>query len=181
MAIDAIPKWNPPPFIRKEMNRLVDLIPKTDPRERSYEAVLRSLELFIGMSGTIEEILNKYPVEAALPSVLPTPVAKEEEPEIIPFPVPQAEEEKFIEMSGKIEAIPVKEPEPDPPAEPEEPTVEYSEADVKKAISRARADGKIESVAAWITDNWGVKGFPAIPAKKYPEVVAKLKELGVDV
>ena len=45
--------------------------------------------------------------------------------------------------------------------------------------SKARAEKKIGSIKEWISENFGVEGFSAIPAKQYPQVVANLAEIGV--
>ena len=50
---------------------------------------------------------------------------------------------------------------------------------MKSAIAKARSSGKVNKISDWLKENWGVTGFPALPANKYGEVMKKLKELGV--
>ena len=148
-------------FSWKELQRLISLIPETDPTTHSYGILLESIERY----GAIMKFVDWF-----LSVKTPDPKQKEEEVpnNIIQFTPPTSEAEKF------------EEPEPTPDPEPkEEDTTEYDPAEVKSLITKARADKKIPSAKAWIQENWGVDGFSAIPASKYPEVMAKLKELGV--
>ena len=148
-------------FSWKELQRLISLIPETDPATHSYGILLESIERY----GAIMKFVDWF-----LSVKTPDPKQKEEEVpnNIIQFTPPTSEAEKF------------EEPESTPDPEPEEKdTTEYDPAEVKSLITKARADKKIPSAKAWIQENWGVDGFSAIPASKYSEVMAKLKELGV--
>lgn len=143
-------------FSWKELQRLIELIPQTDPTTHAYGTLLESIERY----GAIMKFVDWY-----LSVKQPKPVQPGDPVDnIIQFNPPTSEEEKFEEQIKEAPAAPVK---------------EYDPADVKSLITKARADKKITSVKTWIQENWGVDGFSAIPAAKYPEVMAKLKELGV--
>lgn len=140
-------------FNKAELKRLIDFIPQTDPRSREYAQLLECIERFIYFANVIAA------TEAFVNGVTkPEPITTDN---IIPFNPPVEEAEMFEEP------------------EPEEDTEEYDPAMVKSLITKARAEKKIGSIKEWITTNFGVDGFTAIPVKKYPEVIAKLKELGV--
>lgn len=147
-------------FNRAELARLVDFIPKTDPRSGEYSKLLENIErylYFANIVAGIEDFVN----DTAQLTEVSEPEAETKEAEIIPFNPPVAEEEKFDE--------------------PEAETVEYEPAVVKSLLSKARSTRKIANLTDWINENFGVSGFTAIPAKRYPEVMAKLKELGMEV
>lgn len=154
-------------FSWKELQRLIELIPQTDPTTHAYGTLLESIERY----GAIMKFVDWYlSVKQPKSEPQPKPQRPTDIPEsnIIQFTPPTSEAEKF------------EEPEPTPDPEPEEKdTTEYDPAVVKSLITKARADKKIPSAKAWIQENWGVDGFSAIPASKYSEVMAKLKELGV--
>lgn len=143
-------------FNRAELARIIELIPQTDPRSRDYAQLLESIERYIYFANVIAAAQDF--IENGVKQ--PSKVAIVEEDNIIPFNPPVAEAEKFEESEA-------------------EDTTEYDPAEVKSLITRARADKKITSVKTWIQENFGVDGFSAIPAAKYPEVMTKLKELGV--
>lgn len=147
-------------FSWKELKRLIDLIPQTDPTTHAYGILLESIERY----GAIMKFVDWF---LSVKIQKPEPKLESSEDGIIQFPVSVSEEEKF------------EEPEPTPEPEPEEDETEYDPAVVKSLITKARAEKKIPSAKAWIQENWGVDGFSAIPASKYPQVMAKLKELGV--
>ena len=141
-------------FSWKELQRLIDLIPQTDPTTHSYGILLESIERYGAIMQFVDwflsvKVQNQKPVEEP-------PMDK-----IIQFAPVYAEK---VESEEQME----------------EPAIlEYDPAEVKSLITKARAEKKITSVKSWIQENWGVDGFTAIPAAKYPEVMAKLKELGV--
>ena len=142
-------------FSWKEFQRLVGMIPQTDPTTSSYGTLLESIERYSAAYKFIDWVLS---LSANPPEEEPAP------DNIIPFNPPVAEEEKFED-----------------PAPVEEPAVDdgekYEAAVVRKAIQDARMQGKLASAKSWIMENWGVDGFNAIPAAKYGEVMDKLKEL----
>ena len=142
-------------FNRAELKRIIDLIPQTDPRSREYAQLLECIERFIYFANVL----------AAAQAFIEHGVQPQPEVEtadnIIPFTPPTAEAEKF-------------------PEQVEVNTETYDTDTVKSLITKARADKKISSIKEWINTNFGVDGFSAIPEKQYPQVVAKLKELGVE-
>lgn len=144
-------------FNMAELKRLIDLIPQTDPRSREYGELLQSIERYLYFANVIAEIQGVLGEDV-------TPMIGQPK-EVIPFAPPTAEEEKFPE--------PVEET-PAPPAEDIDP------AKVKSLVTKARSEKKIASVKDWLQANWGVDGFSAVPAAKYPEVLAKLREMGVE-
>lgn len=160
-------------FSAKELKRIVDLFPQTDPRTRDYAQLCENLERFAASIGNVDWVLGLTPPD--------------QKPQIVQFNPPTAEDEKF-EEPAPVEAEPVEEtpaPVEEVPAPvEEEDTAEdapkYEASEVKAAIARARAAKKIGSPKAWIQEVAGVDGFDAIPAAKYGLVMQKLKELGVD-
>lgn len=154
-------------FSAKELKRIVDLFPQTDPRTRDYAQLCENLERFAASIGNVDWVLGLTPPD--------------QKPQIVQFNALVAEDEKF-EDPAPVEAEPVVEtPDPveeEPPVDEDAPKYEASE--VKATIARARAAKKIGSPKAWIQEVVGVDGFDAIPAAKYGLVMQKLKELGVD-
>lgn len=144
-------------FNKTELKRIIDLIPQTDPRSREYAQLLECIERFIYFANVIAAaqalIENGEQPRPQMPTDIP-------ESNIIQFNAPVAEEEKFEEPEA-------------------EDQTEYDPAVVKALVTKARAEKKISSIKEWISTNFGVDGFSAIPAKQYPQVMAKLKELGV--
>lgn len=147
-------------FNKAELKRIIDLIPQTDPRDRSYAQLLECIERYIYFANVIAAAQNfiENGVEKKEPDVPEEDLLADN---IVQFTPPVVEEEK--------------------PEEPEAETVEYEPAVVRSLLSKARSMKKIANLTDWITENFGVSGFAAIPAKRYPEVMAKLKELGMEV
>lgn len=149
-------------FNKEEMNRILGVLRETDPRSRDYVQVLDSFERFLYFGNVIAAAQDLiYGMQD--PPPYGVGVKAPEPDNIIPFSPPIAEEEKFQEA---IEETP-------------EPAEEIDPAVVKSLITKARSEKKISSVKDWLQANWGVDGFSAVPAAKYPEVLAKLKEIGV--
>ena len=148
-------------FSWKELQRLIDLIPQTDPTTPAYGILLESIERYGAIMKFVDWFLS---VKIQNP-----PPVEQKEAEIIPFPAPVAEDEKFEEQISEVS-----EADNEVTSQPE-----YDPAEVKSLLTKARAERKITNLKSWIQENWGVDGFTAIPATKYPEVMAKLKELGV--
>ena len=144
-------------FSWAEFHRLIGKIPETDPTTSAYGTLLESIERYGAIYKFVDWALN-VPVQNPV-------VVEEETPDnIIQFTPPTSEAEKFEEQTEET---------------PDEPVEEYDGAMVKSLVAKARLEKKIASVKSWISENFGVDGFTAIPAAKYPEVVAKLAELGV--
>lgn len=167
-------EWIPTDFEKKEMNRLVHLIPETDPRTSQYSQLLVSIEQFLAITGTVNSILNEY-YFAEDPYV-----EKNTEPN---------KENSIIEFPKKVDPAPVMEEitesdkfdDPNPTDTEEEDDTVYESTTVKNALGKAKKDGLILSLADWIEENIGVKGFNAIPAAQYGKVMRLLREMGVDV
>ncbi len=152
-------------FNMAEFERLIHLIPETDPRSNEYGTLLMSIERFLYFANVIAEIQGVLGEDVT--SIITQPT------EIVQFNPPVAEDEKFEEPESVVQ-------DPAPVVEEETKVEEskYEMADVKKAIQKARMDGKISSAKEWIKENFDVDGFSAIPASRYGEVMQKLKELG---
>ena len=150
-------------FNKAELNRLVELIPQTDPTSMEYGTLLQSIERYVyfaNVVAAIQDFVNGVPVyEGDMPETMDN---------IVQFSPPTGEADKFEEQvtTDKIadEGI----------------TYDDLNSDVVKSlITKARAEKKIGSIKEWINTNFGVDGFSAIPAKQYPQVIKKLRELGV--
>lgn len=167
-------------FITLELLRLVAAINQTDPRGRDYAQLLENIERFECAAMSLPEIwerFHKYYTDQGVKFDTP-PVAEDgKEPEIIrpEFKPVKVEEQTEETVDEEQTPAPVSEEE----QKSEEPEEEYDPAVVKSAIAKARSTGKVVKIAEWLKENWGVSGFTALPAKKYPEVMAKLKELEV--
>jgi len=141
-------------FSWAEFHRLIGKIPETDPTTSAYGTLLESIERYGAIYKFVDWALN-VPVQNPV-------VVEEETPDnIIQFTPPVVQE---AEQTEEV---------------PDEPTEELDPATVKSLVAKARSEKKIASVKSWIQENFGVDGFTAIPAARYPEVMAKLKELGV--
>ena len=165
-------------FIALEFVRLVATINQTDPRSRDYAQLLENIERFSCAATQFPDIwklFSKYYTEKGITFDDPPTADAGEEPEIIRPKFKKVEPE---EPEAEPDTPEEPEAEPDTPEEPE--TEEsYSEAEVKSAIAKARSSGKVNKISDWLKENWGVTGFPALPANKYGEVMKKLKELEV--
>lgn len=153
-------------FSADELKRLVELIPQTDPTSLAYGVLLENLERFAASIDNVDWVLRiGYPK----PQQQEVEQETEADANIVPFNPPTSEAEKF---SHAVAGDPI-------PVEPEEAKVaeEYKLADVKAALSAAKAAGKIGSPKQWIRDNAGCDGLEAIPASMYGEVISKLKGL----
>ena len=157
-------------FNMAEFKRLVHLIPETDPRSNEYGTLLMSIERFLYFANVIAEIQGVLGEDVTSMITKPT--------EIVQFNPPVAEDEKFEEPEPMLSPAVVGDPIPVEPEDTEVVDTEYEMADVKKAVQKARMDGKISSAKEWIKENFDVDGFSAIPASRYGEVMQKLKELG---
>lgn len=152
-------------FSVKELQRIVDQFPKTDPCSLEYSQLCVNLERFAASVENVDWVLSLDPYEGADPQIVQfnPPVDGEvelEDPEPPLSPVVEQDPAPVVEEETKVEET------------------EYEMADVKKAVQKARMEGKLSSAKDWIRDNFGVDGFTAIPASRYGEVMEKLKELG---
>lgn len=166
-------------FIALEYARLVATVNQTDPRSREYGLLLENIERFSAAAMQFPDIwklFEKYYTEKGV-TFEDSPTAEEgKEPEIIhPKFKPAAIEPVAVEPVEEEEPV-AEDPVPEEPEVEEEPV---SGDVVKSAIAKARSSGKVTKISDWLKENWGVSSFSALPAKKYGEVMAKLKELEV--
>lgn len=161
-------------FTVAELNRLVEMIPKTDPHTMEYGQLLSNLERYGAICGMVDSIIFGRETDGY--KTPDHPVAD------TPFPEEGPKNVKpFKKKEEPIKAEPVEEPvKEDPPAEEpaEEPEAasEYDEATVKKALVTARKTKEL-NVTAWLKDNFGVSGFQNLPASEYGKAMALLAEL----
>ena len=163
-------------FIDIELLRLVDSIPKTDPCSSEYGRLLENIERFACAATDFSDIWDRFHSYYTRHGENFIDEAEIVKPEFKVLSVEEIEGEPEEKVEEQTEA----------PKEEESQTVEdpveeetYDAATVKSAIAKARSDGKLVKISDWLKENWGVTGFPALPAKKYPEVMKKLKELEV--
>ena len=165
-------------FIDGELLRLVSTINITPPDSREYGILLENIERFECAATNFPEIWKRFDAfykRNGLAFDTPPMAEDGKEPEIIrPFKVVSVEEIPDVEESAPQEFTASEEEQ-----KFEEPEEEYDPAVVKSAIAKARSTGKVVKISEWLKENWGVSGFTALPAKKYGEVMAKLKELEV--
>jgi len=177
-------------FVALELLRLTTLINQTDPRTAEYGRLLENIERFACAATMFDDlwsIFSAYYDDQGMKFNNDSPVADEGKgPEVIkPFQVVTAEEHADEAPVSEEPDSPIpEEPEMFEPVK-EEPKAEeapaYDAAAVKKAIGKARADGKLTKIKDWLMENFGVEGFSALPTAKYGEAMELLKAMGVDV
>ena len=169
-------------FIALEFLRLVSFINQTDPRSSQYGILLENIERFGAAAVMFDELWQIFASYYGNEPEIIKPefkVVSVEEIKEEPEAEPQTEEPLVKEVP---DSPMVEEPEMFETEEaPAEEAPVYAEADVKKAIGKARADGKLPKIKDWLVENWGVEGFSALPASKYGEAMEKLKAMGVEV
>jgi len=156
------------PFTVTEMNRLVNLIPQTDPRTMEYAELLANLERYCSICTTVDSIIFGRGIDGYVEPE-DHPVADSPYPDATEAPKPLT----FAE--------PVKEePEADPPeakeAKPEAEAVTYDAATVKKALVNARKNANL-NIAQWLRDNFHVDGFQNLPETEYDRAMQLLSEI----
>ena len=170
-------------FMALELLRLVSTINTVKPESREYAQLLENLERF-GATCTILPDIWKVFEKYYHANGVATAESEQGEPEIVEFK-PKVPAEVVAEEAPVSEEpdspIPDEEPMFDEPKEEPEEAPEYDATEVKKAIGKARADGKLPKIKDWLVENFGVEGFTALPASKYGEAMEKLKALGVEV
>lgn len=156
-------------FVKEELLRLVDRIPQTDPTTAEYHILLRSIEYLDAIGSTIDAIVTE---------------ASEEMRKGL-----EAEKQTVEETTAKVieiaKAVAKAEPEPEPAPEPKaeatpEPKAEltgankvWSAAEVRKALVEAKSAGvDVKGLLLSV----GVDSFPALPAARYAELMARLAE-----
>jgi len=168
-------------FMALELLRLVSSINRVAPESRDYAQLLENIERFgatCTMLPDIWKIFSKY-YESQGIVFDDSQIPKEAEPEIVEFK-PKVPVEVEAEQAQTSEENKTEKAEDEPKQESNDAT-EYDAAEVKKALAKARADGKLPKIKEWLVQNFGVEGFSALPASRYGEVVDKLKEMGVAV
>ena len=153
-------------FLKSEFERLVGLIPATDPRTADYQMLLRSIECLDALGQTVDAVAA--PLEEAAAKVIPFTKAEfPEDPAVDPV-VEEKDEEKAAEEKA-AEDISANEPEPEPAPVVEEKT--YTSAEVRKALVDARGRGvDVKAVLAKV----GADNFTAVPASKYAALMDAL-------
>ena len=168
-------EWIPTAFSKVEIERVISLIPQTDPRSHDYSQVLLSLEQLFGIVGTIDTFLNSFTEGGG---TIQESGEQKEPTKIIEFPKkPEPVSEPVMEEITESDKF-------DEPAPTDSTNVEEPPCDalaLKTAIGKAKKDGVIPNLADWITDNFGVKGFASIPVSQYGKAVKLLNDLGVSV
>lgn len=152
-------------FVKEELLRLVDRIPQTDPTSAEYHILLRSIEYLDAIGSTIDAIVTEASEE----------MRKDLEAE------KQTVEEQTAKVIEIAKAVAKAEPEPAPKEEPiPEPKAEltgankvWSAAEVRKALVEAKGAGvDVKGLLLSV----GVDSFPALPAARYAELMARLAE-----
>lgn len=152
-------------FVKEELLRLVDRIPQTDPTTAEYHILLRSIEYLDAIGSTIDAIVTEASEE----------MRKDLEAE------KQTVEEQTAKVIEIAKAVAKAEPEPAPKEEPiPEPKAEltgankvWSAAEVRKALVEAKGAGvDVKGLLLSV----GVDSFPALPAARYAELMARLAE-----
>lgn len=144
---------------------MVDRIPQTDPTSAEYHILLRSIEYLDAIGSTIDAIVTEASEE----------MRKDLEAE------KQTVEEQTAKVIEIAKAVAKAEPEPAPKEEPiPEPKAEltgankvWSAAEVRKALVEAKGAGvDVKGLLLSV----GVDSFPALPAARYAELMARLAE-----
>ena len=167
-------------FVLRELGRLVDLLPQTDPRSADYQMLLRSIECLDAMGQTINEIEDK------LIAVSESAREPEKKPEVelsgkvislgdasgvtvAPFTAPDFPEALTVDPETDFAEAPKAEE-----AKAEEAKT-YDPSDVRKALVDARAKGvNVKAILAKV----GADNFTAVPASRYAEIMKELEVVG---
>ena len=177
----TLPEMTAEEFTSLEAFRLIAELNQTSPATPQYGLIMENIERFSALAMTFPDIWRMFNENVDAPEKRDPPKfevitgeepAADEEPEEKPVRKPRASRAK----KPKEEEPPVQEEEPE--EDVEAPASEYSEADVKKALGKARASGAVPKIKEFLVQYWGVDGFPALPASKYGEVMEKLHKLG---
>ena len=144
--------------LKKEFERLFDVLITTDPSTDKYETVLRSFEMLDSIGPTINDFLHMAghtPNGDCNEDCADCPNCGEQtaEDNVVEFPTPA--------------------PEPHDPVPEEKPTLTASE--VRARLAEARRNGI--NVAALIKE-FGVDNFTALPATKYADLLSMLDNAG---
>lgn len=167
--------------LKRELLRLVDKLPETDPTTTAYHVLLHSVEALDGIGSTIDDIVHladEDPKDPPFPQILREIKKTEVEP-VRPEDVPEspilAIVEAEIEKAAKTAATTAPKADevadtPAPPAEP--PKVTYNAAQVRKALVDARNRGV--DVRA-VLKQFAADNFQCLPEAKYDAVMAALE------
>lgn len=152
--------------LKKEFERLFDVLITTDPATDKYETVLRSFEMLDSIGPTINDFLrmtDSTPNGDCNEDCADCPNCGEahEDADVVQFPTPIPEPHPT-------------DPEPEPAPEPK-PTLTSSE--VRTRLAEARRNGV--NVAALIKE-FGVDNFTALPATKYADLLSMIDNAGME-
>lgn len=146
-------------FVKKEFLRLIDLLDQTDPRSQEYLTLLHSIECFDSMANSIDEIdklrfldlMEDRIEEQKTVAEQAAKVAEIAKDNVVPFTAPDFPEEEKTEE-----------------------TKTYDASEVRKALVDAKGGGvNVKEILG----SFGAENFAALPAAKYGELMARLKEV----
>lgn len=153
-------------LMRQELNRLVQMLPVTDPSKSEYHILLRSIECLEALGQTIEEILAQVFDDQDTGAIELKP---------IPFPKPDLDPTNPVPVPKPIE----------PPLEPANKSVTesadspavtektYSSAEIRAALVDARTNRGID--IKQLLAKFGAANYQEVPAAKYGELMKMLE------
>lgn len=146
---------------------MVDRIPQTDPTTAEYHILLRSIEYLDAIGSTIDEIVTEASEEMRKDLEAEKQTVEEQTAKVIEIAKAVAKPEP--EPAPKEEAA----PEPAESAELTGANKVWSAAEVRKALVEAKGAGvDVKGLLLSV----GVDSFPALPAARYAELMARLAE-----
>lgn len=154
-------------FVKEELLRLVDRIPQTDPTTAEYHILLRSIEYLDAIGSTIDAIVTEASEEMRKDRDAEKQTVEEQTAKVIEIAKAVAKAEPEPEPTPKEEAT------PEPKAELTGANKVWSAAEVRKALVEAKGAGvDVKGLLLSV----GVDSFPALPAARYAELMARLAE-----
>lgn len=165
-------------FLKTEANRLVGLLPETDPRTGDYHMLLRSLEFLDGLSQTIDAI-----VELALEDEgdgdssaielqpIPFPGSVSLDP-TNPVPVPAPVEPPQEPAGSSSSSFPVNNSSSVSADSPKEEKT-WAASDVRAKLVEAKAKGVVVKA---LLKSFGVENFQELDQTKYSALMAALEQ-----
>ena len=148
-------------YVAKELNRIMSLIPETDPSTADYHILLQSLECFAGIAELIEQIVEQTGEE-------PTYEGKIIKVEFNPEALKQQAEEFPPQDESPF-------PEPEETEEPEPATTEPPPdiVTVRKAMREAKKRG-VDITA--VVHSFGATNLTDLPEDKWIELLHELEK-----
>ena len=151
-------------YTANEFFRILAVITETDPTTQEYHIALQSLECFVGIADSIEEIMEQIAQGRGEESDLEGKIVKIEVD-------PKA-------LKQQVQEEPAEEPDPEPAAEPAaelEPAETYDLVTVRAAMREAKKRGvDIKE----LIQSFGATNLTDLPAEKYGELMKKLEADG---